>query len=101
MAIGIFFPKEYWIKQSVMFLLLIGLYYLNSGVLVPCLLYRQKAVKFILLHIAIITLLNVGSIIYGGLVNFPEGIAKSFNDKFYGKMHIKLDGIKLRTTLLL
>ena len=101
LAIGLSFPKEYWIKQSVMFLLLIGLYYLNSGVLVPCLLYRQKAVKFILLHIAIITLLNVGSIIYGGLVNLPEGIAKSFNDKFDGKLHINLDGIKLDTTLLL
>src|SRR5258708_40375072 len=89
LAIGLSFPKEYWIKQSVMFLLLIGLYYLNSGVLVPCLLYRQKAVKFILLHIAIITLLNVGSIIYGGFVKLAGGHHKTFHGQFGGKLHIE------------
>lgn len=84
-----------------MFLLLMGLYYLNSGVLVPRLLYRQKAAKFTLLHIAIITLLLSGSFIYDGWAHLPEGIAKSINDKFVGKLQIKLNGLKLDTTLLL
>ena len=101
LTIGISFPKEYWIKQSVMFLLLIGLYYLNSGVMVPRLLYRQKLAKFILLHIAIILLLLSAGFIYEGWVHLPEGIAKSINDKFVGKLQIKLSGMKLDATLLL
>ena len=101
LTIGISFPKEYWIKQSFMFLLLIGLYYLNSGVLVPRLLYRQKLAKFILLHIAILMLLLSASFIYDGWAHLPEGIAKSINDKFVGKLQIKLSGLKLDTTLLL
>jgi sensor histidine kinase YesM len=101
LTIGISFPKEYWIKQSSMFLLLMGLYYLNSGVLVPRLLYRQKPVKFIVLHIIIITLLLSGSFIYDGWVHMPEGIAQAINDKFEGKLLIKLNGLKLDTTLLL
>src|SRR5258708_8388518 len=85
LAIGISFPKEYWIKQPVMFLLLIGLYYLNSGVLVPRLLYRQKLAKFVLLHIAILLLLLSASFIFDGWVHLPEAIARSINDKFVGK----------------
>jgi two-component sensor histidine kinase len=101
LTLGLSFPKGYWIKQSVMFLLLIGLYYLNSGVLVPHLLYRQKPVKFIVLHIAIITLLLSGSFIFDGWAHLPEGIAQSINVKFEGKLLIKLNGLKLDTTLLL
>src|SRR5258706_10410041 len=74
LTLGLSYPKEFWIKQSVLFLLLIGLYYLNSEVLVPRLLYRQKPVKFIVLHITLITLLYSGSILYDGWVNLPEGI---------------------------
>jgi two-component system, LytTR family, sensor kinase len=101
LTLGLSFPKEYWIKQSVMFLLLIGLYYLNGGVLVPGLLYRQKPVKFIVLHIVIITLLLLGGFIYDSWTHLPEGIAKSINDKFVGKLQIKLSGLKLDATLLL
>src|SRR5882757_3496345 len=92
---GLLFPKEYWIKQSVMFLLLIGLYYVNGGILVPRLLYRQKPVKFIVLHITIIALLLSASFIYDGWAHVSEGIAKSLNDKFEGKLQIKLGGLKL------
>ena len=98
---GLSFPKEYWIKQSVMFLLLIGLYYLNSGILVPRLLYRQKPVKFILLHITIIALLCSMSFIYDSWAHIQEGIAKSLNAKFQGNLQIKLNGLKLDSTLLL
>src|SRR5258708_36878127 len=101
LTLGLSFPKEYWIKQSVMFLLLIGLYYLNGGVLVPGLLYRQKLAKFILLHIAIIMLLLSASFIYDGWAQLPEGIAKSINDKFVGKLQIKLSSLKLDAPLLL
>ncbi|MBN9384734.1 MAG: histidine kinase [Chitinophagaceae bacterium] len=101
LTIGLNFPKEYWIKQSVMFSLLIGLYYLNGGVLVPRLLYRQKPVKFILLHLAIIALLCSGGFIYDGWAHIQEGIVRSINEKFVGKLQITLTGIKLDTTLLL
>jgi LytS/YehU family sensor histidine kinase len=68
---------------------------------VPHLLYRQKPVKFIVLHIAILTLLLSGSFIFDGWAHLPEGIAQSINDKFKGKLLIKLNGLKLDTTLLL
>ena len=98
---GLTFPKEYWIKQCVLFPLLIGLYYLNGGVLVPRLLYRQKLAKFILLHIAIITLLCSGSFLYSGWAHIEEGIANSVNAQFEGKLQFKLRGLKLDSTLLL
>src|ERR1700754_4098049 len=101
LTMGLAFPKEYWIKQCVMFLFLIGLYYLNSAVLVPRLLYRQKLAKFILLHIGIILLLLSAGFFYDGWAHIPEGIARSINDKFVGKLQIKLGGLKLDTTLLL
>ncbi|HEX9508845.1 MAG TPA: histidine kinase [Puia sp.] len=101
LSISLSFPKEYWIKQSVLFLLLMGLYYLNSGILVPSLLYRQKPVKFIVLHIILITLLHTGSIFYAGWSNLPAGIEKALNDKFEGKVPIKLNDLKIDTTLLL
>jgi len=101
MTIGIYFPTAYWIKQSVLFLLLIGVYYLNGGVLVPHLLHRQKPVRFILLHIAILALLYSGSFITDSWAHIPEGIARSINEKFQGKLQIQLNGLKLDTTLLL
>lgn len=98
---GLTFPKEYWIKQCVLFPLLIGLYYLNGRVLVPRLLYRQKLAKFILLHIAIIALLCSASILYGEWAHIEEGIASALNAKFQGKLQITLGGLKLDSTLLL
>ena len=101
LTIGISFPKEYWIKQSVTFPLLIGLYYWNTQVLVPCLLYRQKAAKFVALHIVIIALLYCASYVYDSWAHIPEGIEKSINANFAGKLRITLHGMKLDTTLLL
>lgn len=101
LTISLSFPKEYWIKQSVMFLLLIGLYYLNGGVLVPRLLYRQKPVKFIVLHIILILLLHSLSIFYSDWVHLQEGIERSLNARFEGKLLVKLNDLKLDTTLLL
>jgi LytS/YehU family sensor histidine kinase len=101
LTVGFSFPIAYWIKQSTMFALLIGLYYLNGGVLVPRLLYRQKPVRFILLHIAIIALLFSVSFIYDGWAHVQEGIVHSLNEKFVGKLHIKLHGMKLDSSLLL
>jgi two-component system LytT family sensor kinase len=101
LTIGITFPQAYWIKQSVMFLFLMGLYYLNSEVLVPRLLYRQKLAKFVLLHIGILLVLVSASFLFDGWSHLPEGIAKSINDKFVGKLQIELSGLKLDTTLFL
>lgn len=84
-----------------MFLLLIGLYYLNGCALVPYLLYRQKLAEFILLHTTIIIVLLSAGFIFDSWAHIPEGITRSINDKFIGKLQIRLNGIKLDTTLLL
>src|SRR5258708_2401582 len=101
LTIGFLFPKEYWIKQSVVFVLLIGLYYWNTEVLVPRLLYRHKTAKFVALHIAVIAILYCGGYLYETWVHLPEGIEASINHKFVGKLRIKLNGLKFDTTLLL
>lgn len=101
LTVGLSFPREYWIKQVVMFLLLIGLYYLNAGILVPRLLYRQKPVKFVLLHIAIIALLFSAGVIYDSWTHLQEGIERSINEHFIGKLQIRLGGMKLDSSLLL
>lgn len=84
-----------------MFLLLIGLYYLNSGVLVPRLLYRQKLAKFILLHMAILILLLSISFIYDIWAHVAEGILKAINAKIEGKLQIRLSGLSLDSNLFL
>jgi two-component system LytT family sensor kinase len=101
LTIGLLFPKEYWIKQSVSLVLLIGLYYWNTEVLVPRLLYRHKTAKFVALHIFIIATLYGGGYLYESWVHLSEGIEQSINDKFVGKLRISLHGINFDTTLLL
>jgi two-component sensor histidine kinase len=101
LSFGFLFPAAYWIKQSLLFLLLIGLYYLNGGVLVPRLLYRQKRVEFIGLHIVIIALLYSLSLLLDNWAHVQEGVLQSVNERFQGKLQIRLNGLKLDTTLLL
>jgi len=99
--LGFHFPKEYWIKQSVVFVLLIGLYYWNERVLVPRLLYRQKLAQFVFLHVVIVALLYTGAMVYDESVHLSERIIQTIENQFDGKMHININGIKIDSTLLL
>jgi two-component system LytT family sensor kinase len=101
LTIGLHFPTAYWVKECVLFTLLIGLYYLNGSVLVPKLLYKHKPVRFIVLLTSIVLLLFCAGIVYDGWTHLQEGIEHSINEKFVGKLQIKLEGMKFDTTLLL
>lgn len=101
MRLGVFFPLDYWIKQCSLFLALIALYYCNARIFVPRLLSRQKPVQFILLHLAIITLLETAGAIYDKQVNMMLQMANAINGRFDNKLHVHLNGMGFDNTLLL
>ncbi|PWG78474.1 sensor histidine kinase [Pararcticibacter amylolyticus] len=46
-------PPEFWIKQTIIFVLLVGVYYLNSLVIVPHVLQRNRFLNFVLAAILV------------------------------------------------
>lgn len=100
-TLGLIFPKVYWIKQSIVFAFLIGLYYLNGQVLVPNLLYRQKLVKFIAVNVGIVAVLYTASTLCDTWTHAQEAMEKAINERFVGKLEIKLRGLRFDTSLLL
>lgn len=60
-AWGVTFPKEFWIKQTILLVILITVFYLNFYLLIPKLLFQQRVWSYIFFTIALvigITMLN-------------------------------------------
>ena len=53
-AWGVTFPKEFWIKQTILLVILVTVFYLNFYLLIPRLLFHNKVWAYILLTIALI-----------------------------------------------
>jgi two-component system LytT family sensor kinase len=72
-------PLQFWIKQSCILTLLVGIFYLNSQVLVPRLLMKNNNLGFILVILALSLL--VGPIIntIDEALNLPALMEKAFN----------------------
>jgi two-component system, LytTR family, sensor kinase len=51
-------PNEFWIKQGILFVMLITVFYLNSLIWVPRLLLRNRLALFILLNVAAVLLVS-------------------------------------------
>lgn len=96
-------PTEYWVRQSVLFCLWVILFYVNSGILVPKLLFKNKPALFVLsitssviLIILIIYLLEIW-------LTLPNLMHKAFrpNDPIKPGFHLpRFDIVMLLTTIL-
>ncbi|MFN8345966.1 MAG: histidine kinase [Spirosomataceae bacterium] len=65
-------PAEFWIKQWVVLVLLIGVFYLNSYVLVPKLLFRNHTIGYIVSIVAAVAAIYWTIQVVEGWLNLPE-----------------------------
>lgn len=56
---GVPVPTEFWIKQTILLVILMGVFYLNFNLLIPNLLIKQKVFIYIALVIALVVLVTV------------------------------------------
>lgn len=71
-------PSEFWIKQGFLFCLLVIVFYLNSLVLVPRLLFQNKTGLFILVLVAISLALMILVQMVDLWLNLPELMHRAF-----------------------
>ena len=79
LAWDIVLPKEFWVKQGLLFCLWVSLFYLNIKLLVPRLLFRNKVVWFVATTLAVVLALLLLSQIVDSWLNLPELMHKAFN----------------------
>ncbi|GGC13322.1 sensor histidine kinase [Dyadobacter sediminis] len=99
------FPMSFWIKQTVLFALLITIFYLNYYFWFPRFLSKNRYVRFILLNIVSVIMLAVVIEQVKILINHGEQMDRAFRiareangDK---KQHDKLDYFALLTALMI
>ncbi len=71
-------PPEFWVKQAVLFCLLVAVFYLNSQVFVPRLLFRNKTSWFIVVLLAISFALMLLIQMVDLWLNLPELMYRAF-----------------------
>lgn len=73
-------PIQFWIKQGLVLLLLIAVFYFNSYVLVPWLLLKNNTLWFLAIIIGMAVLAGPLIKIADHLLNLPELMEKAFNE---------------------
>lgn len=71
-------PPEFWVKQGVLFCLLVMVFYLNSEVLVPLLLFRNKTGWFVMVLVGISLALMILVQMVDLWLNLPELMYRAF-----------------------
>lgn len=72
-------PTMFWVKQGILFVFLVCIYYLNAEVLVPQLLFKNKIGLFILLAFCTAFLIMPIMRAIEGWINLPELMHKAFH----------------------
>lgn len=72
-------PPEFWIKQACVLVMLIIVFYMNSEVLVPGLLLKNKIIPFVLVVLAIAVLAGPFIKIIDEALHLPALMSKAFN----------------------
>ncbi len=76
---GIVLPTEFWIKQTVQFSMLVGIFYLNALVFVPRLLFQNRMGWFVLTVVASIALIILLRQELDSYLNLRELMHKAFH----------------------
>ena len=78
-SLQVTFPAQFWVKQGMLFSLLVGIYYLNTEVWVPRLLFHNKISEFLVMVIlTAITVLLLVKVVEGWL-HLPELMHQAFH----------------------
>nr|WKN39720.1 histidine kinase [Tunicatimonas sp. TK19036] len=78
-SMQVVFPMQFWVKQGILFLLLIGIFYLNARMWVPRLLFHNKISWFILMvMLTALALMMLVKVIEIG-INLPELMHQAFH----------------------
>lgn len=72
-------PPEFWIKQACVLVMLIAIFYINSEVLVPHLLLKNKTIAFVLAVLAIVILAGPFTKIIDETLNLPRLMDNAFS----------------------
>lgn len=78
-SLQISLPNEFWIRQAILFFFLVGIFYLNSELLVPKLLFHNKIGLFILMVLLVVFILMPVIKTIEGWLNLPELMHKAFH----------------------
>ncbi len=73
-------PFQFWIKQGCILLMLIAVFYVNSKILVPQLLLKNKTLTFVLVILAIAILAGPFIKVIDNALNLPALMTKAFNE---------------------
>ncbi|WP_164974219.1 sensor histidine kinase [Filimonas effusa] len=87
LTLGFPIPKEYWLKQTFLLLLLMGVYYLNAKILVPKLFRKQKRAYFLVLHATLI----LGMQVVSRLIDYQFGVGEILKAAIETGMGAKLN----------
>ncbi len=99
LAWDIVLPPQFWIKQALIFLFWVILFFLNIRVLVPQLLFRNRIGMFVLVTLAAVTAVMVLSMIADTWLNLPELMQRAF--KPFDKVKAHGSGFYINPVLLL
>lgn len=97
-------PYQFWIKQCCVLLMLVMVFYLNSHVLVPELLLKNKNLAFVLIILGISMLAGPLIRTVDDFLNLPELMDKAFNEIAMPKLPKRgdrLDMFLIMMTLLI
>ena len=92
LTLGFPMPKEYWLKQSFLLLLLMGVYYLNAKILVPKFFRKHKRGFFLALHAALILGMQVVSKIIDVQLGVGEILKAAIETGMGAKLNLNLRG---------
>ncbi len=72
-------PRQFWVKQSILFALWVGLFYLNIQVLVPRLLFGNREGLFMSIMFGTVVFVLLLNLAVDSWLNLPELMHKAFN----------------------
>jgi hypothetical protein len=79
LTMDISFPTQFWVKQVILFVLLIGAYYLNAQIWVPRLLFRNRNGLFFLTNLAFALLIVLGIFVVEVWLEVPILVRLAFD----------------------
>jgi two-component system, LytTR family, sensor kinase len=91
-------PKEFWIRQVVVLIVLLLVFYVNAWIIVPHTLIKNRRLTFAICTISIIFVIQLAAYIHSSITNLDEELAKVFGLKTFEQSVI--DDFVLLLTLL-
>ena len=72
-------PEQFWIKQGMLFIIWVSLFYLNGQVLVPKLLFSKRINQFIIALLAAVIAVMLVETLISSWLNLPELMHRAFD----------------------